>query len=193
MPNLLRFIQLLPNVSSKADFILKDLPGSGKRIDVLCRCLAACFDWGPTTWSRSELEYIAVIDKDAVLKIRNPQNQGMTEMWWAMMIKNALRGEPPEFIMLSHKPLDEIIHEIQQAPQSKIWMLEESGQSLEKEIRMNLSPQNSFMLGDHRGFNPQTIKLVEEFDIDRVSVGKQSYLGSHTVSTVISTFERLSK
>lgn len=193
MPNLLRFIQILPNVSSKADFILKDLPGSGKRIDVLCRCLAACFDWGPTTWSRSELEYIAVIDKDAVLIIRNPQNQGMTEIWWAMMIKNALRGEPPEFIMLSHKSLGEIMHEIQQAPQSKIWILEESGQSLDKEIKLNLAPQNSFMLGDHRGFNSQTIKLVGDFDIGRVSIGKQSYLSSHTVATVISTFERVSK
>lgn len=192
MPNLLRFIQLLPNVSSKEDFILKDLPGSGKRIDVLCRCLAACFEWGPTTWSRSELEYIAVIGGDSVLTIKDPQNQGMTEILWATMLKNALRGEPSEFIMLSHKSLDEVMRDIQQTPQSRIWMLEESGQSLDKEIRSNLSPQNSFMLGDHRGFNSQTLKLVEEFDIDRVSIGKQSYLSSHTVATVISTFERVS-
>ncbi|MHA1882528.1 MAG: hypothetical protein ACTSUO_05730 [Candidatus Thorarchaeota archaeon] len=192
MPNLLRFIQLLPNISNKADFILKDLPGSGKRIDVLCRCLSACFDWGPTIWSKSELEFIAVIGKNSVLRIRNPQSQGMTEIWWATMLKNALRGEPPEFIKVSHESLDEIIREIQQVPQSKIWMLEESGQSLEKEIQMNLVPQNSFMLGDHRGFNSQTLKLVEEFDIDHVSIGKLSYLGSHTVATVISTFERVS-
>jgi tRNA pseudouridine-54 N-methylase len=66
---------MLPQAPPEGDFLLKDLPGSGKRIDILCRDLAACFDWAPVSWSKSQLEIIAVIGNKKTLTFREPKEQ----------------------------------------------------------------------------------------------------------------------
>ena len=187
--SLLRFIQILPNASSKGDFILKDLPGSGKRIDVLCRCLAACFDWSPETWPKQNLEFVAVIEENIILTFSNPEEGIRGETWWAGMISNALQGNPADFITVEQKTLDILLEEYQDIPDAKIWVLEETGTPLKETTKVNESSQNSFMLGDHRGFDSKTMKVIERFKINPLSIGQISHLSSHTVATVISTFE----
>ena len=188
-PSKLRFIQILPNISPKGEFILKDLPGSGKRIDVLCRCLAACFDWAPEIWPKQDLEFVAVIENDIVLVIDNPGDGVRGETWWANLISNALRGNPTEFITVEQKTLDALLEEYQGIPDSKIWVLEETGTPLKEINEVHKTSQNSFMLGDHRGFDSKTMKIIERFKINSLSIGQISHLSSHTVATVIATFE----
>ncbi|MHA1577893.1 MAG: hypothetical protein ACTSU3_11075 [Candidatus Thorarchaeota archaeon] len=185
----LRFIQILPNVSSTGEFILKDLPGSGKRIDVLCRCLSACFDWAPETWPKQNLEFVAVIEENTILVIDNPEESSKGEAWWASMIKNALQGNSTEFITVQQKTLDALLEEYQEDPNSKIWVLDETGIPLREAIEFDKNGQNSFMLGDHRGFDSKTMEVIEKFKIDSLSIGELSHLSSHTVATVITSFE----
>ncbi|MHA1480946.1 MAG: hypothetical protein ACTSQZ_05945, partial [Candidatus Thorarchaeota archaeon] len=165
------------------------LPGSGKRIDVLCRCLAACFDWAPEIWPKQDLEFVAVIEENIILVFSNPEEGVRGETWWANMIKNALQGNPADFVTVEQKALDTLLEEYQDFPNSKIWVLEEKGLPLGETIEVNKTSQNSFMLGDHRGFDSKTMKVIEKFKIDSVSIGQISHLSSHTVATVIATFE----
>ncbi|MFW9844358.1 MAG: hypothetical protein ACFFEV_07270 [Candidatus Thorarchaeota archaeon] len=188
---MLRFIQVLPNVVTSGNFVLKDLPGSGKRIDVLCRVLSACFEWAPVTWKKEELEVVAVIGDSIVLRINFPTRELPSgEKAWAQILKDSLQGNPPEFIQVTEGNLEIVIKEFKNSPTSNLWLLCEEGEELSlQEIAISGS-DNSFMLGDHRGFNSQTEELISKFALRKVSLGNISYLSSHCVAHIVSEFER---
>jgi len=188
---MLRFVQILPQVSPQGDFLLQDLPGSGRRIDVLCRDLAACFEWGPKSWSKSNLEMVAVIGTEKILTFRNPQNQAPhSEVGWALVVRESLRGRPPSYVHVSDGTLGEVVRHLIQDEDAKLWVLDESGASLSDCQSCFHTTQNSFMLGDHRGFDSQSLAVISQFDIQRISLGKKSYLSSHALAAIISEFER---
>ena len=188
---MLRFIQILPQVSPKGDFLLKDLPGSGKRIDILCRDLAACFDWGPISWQKSHLELVVVIGNAKTLTFRNPQTQQPSgEVGWASVIRESLRGNLPGYVTLADETLEDVMEKLLQSNDSLVWVLDEEGVAL-SDIEFQPTTQNSFMLGDNRGFDSQSMSVISKHDIKRVSLGKKSYLSSHCLAAIISEFERM--
>lgn len=189
---MLRFVQVLPQVSPLGDFLLKDIPGSGKRIDVLCRDLAACFSWGPISWSMSDLEMIAVIGNTKILTFSDPQDQIPNgEVGWASVIRDSLREKPPNYVDVSGETLEDVIKRLNQAGDSKLWVLDEEGTSLFDIQTFSPVTQNSFMLGDHKGFDSQTESTISQYNIQRISLGKKSYLSSHCLVAIISEFERM--
>jgi tRNA (pseudouridine54-N1)-methyltransferase len=190
-PTMIRFLQILPQVSPEGDFLLRDLPGSGKRIDVLCRNLAACFEWAPMTWPKSNLEMIAIIGDIKILRFKVPESQRqMGELEWAALTRDSLRGEPPSFITVSNGTLDDVIHELNQTPVSALWVLDEAGIDISGVPDIHSAPQNSFMLGDHRGFDSQTRDIISKYKIPKISLGRKSYLSSHCLAAIISEYER---
>jgi tRNA (pseudouridine54-N1)-methyltransferase len=196
MPNsaMLRFIQILPNASVSGDFILKDLPGSGKRIDVLCRVLAASFEWGPYDLERSQIEVIAIIGNSVILRFGYPkENIPSGEKAWAQVIKESLKGNPPDFVLVSEGNLESVIMEINSPPKSNLWVLHEEGAQFDMSKSQNSMTENSFMLGNHRGFNSHAEELISKHALQKVSLGNTSYLSSHCVARIISEFERKDK
>ncbi|MHA1633901.1 MAG: hypothetical protein ACTSUZ_05025 [Candidatus Thorarchaeota archaeon] len=190
----LRFIQVLPNASATGDFILKDLPGSGKRIDVLCRVLAACFDWGPNKLDKSKIEVIAVIADKIILQVQYPgENLPSGERAWAQVIKNSLKDNPPEYISTKEGDLESVILDMTSSQSGNLWVLHEEGEEGNLQEVVNFTTDNSFMLGDHRGFNSQTEELVSKYALQKISLGQTSYLSSHCVALIISEFERKNK
>lgn len=189
---MIRFIQVLPEVSKKGDFLLKDLPGSGKRIDVLCRELAAIFDWGPTKWPKSQLELIAVLEDSKILRFQNPkENLPNGERAWAETIKKSLKNDLEKFVDVSDGNLESIISEYNNPPHSRFWVLHENGIAISACKFDVTEAQNSFMLGDHRGFDSKTEELISKYSLRKVSLGKMSYLSSHCVVSIISELERM--
>jgi tRNA pseudouridine-54 N-methylase len=191
---MLRFIQLLPSVPAKGDFLLRDLPGSGNRIDVLCRDLAACFDWGPTIWPRSRIELIALLNNDVILIFQYPSDaMPVGEREWALAIKNSLQGNPPDYVIVTQGDLESIIRDFNQPPKAHLWVLHEEGEPFcDAKIQVSMT-QNSFMLGDYRGFDSQSEEIMSSRNLVRVSLGSISYLGSHCMVSIISRFERMVK
>lgn len=191
---MLRFIQLLPAVPPSDDFPLRDLPGIGKRVDVLCRDLAACFDWGPTDWPLSQLEFSALFSDQVLLTFQTPnERMPIGEQGWAMVVKNALRGDPPDYVRVTQDNLESMIRNLTQPSKSQLWVLHEEGRHF-KDCKIQVSgTQNSFMLGDYRGYDSRAEELVSKHGLPRISLGKTSYLSSHCVASVISKFERMVK
>ncbi len=196
MPNssMLRFIQILPNVSTSGDFILKDLPGSGKRIDVLCRVLSACFSWGSSKWDKHRIELLAVIGDSVILRIQNPEQKTPTgERAWAQILKDSLKGNPPEYVRVQKGNLESIIIDLNKPPKSILWILHEEGEGMKVQEISISETDNSFMLGDHRGFSSQSEELISKYALQKVSLGDTSYLSSHCAAHIISEFERKDK
>ncbi|MHA2068871.1 MAG: hypothetical protein ACXABY_31295, partial [Candidatus Thorarchaeota archaeon] len=92
---------------------------------------------------------------------------------------NTTDGSLEETIIKFHKPVE-----------SSLWVLEENGSHISTIVAKQSPTQNSFMLGDHRGFNSQTESLFSQYSLPRVSLGKKSYLSSHCVASIISEYER---
>lgn len=188
----LRFILHLPGLSEDGDFLFQDLPGSGKRIDVLCRSLAACFDWGPSTLDKSNLELVTLIGEASCLRIKNPElDAPRGEVWWACAIKDALNGNPPLFITTENLSLEEVIEEILTNDKSRLWLLDEAGSSFDQRKAPDVDAQNSFIIGDHRGFSPEALTVFVDHSIYRLSLGSTSYLTSQCVAAVISMYEEM--
>ncbi|MHA1960166.1 MAG: hypothetical protein ACW99U_08050 [Candidatus Thorarchaeota archaeon] len=189
---LLRFIQILPSAQLSGDFSSKDLPGSGKRIDILCRDLAACFDWGPLSWPKESLEFVAVLADEVALTFCYPTGiVPIGEVDWAVTIADALRGSPPDFVSVEPTSFGEIVKKFKTKQEGNLWVLDENGTPLEDLRDIILSSQNSFMLGDHRGFDSRDHEIIENQDIVPVSLGDLSYLSSHCVAAIISKMERM--
>jgi tRNA (pseudouridine54-N1)-methyltransferase len=189
----LGFILILPNAPVSGEFILKDLPGSGKRIDVLCRFLATCFDWGPRTYDRSNIEVTAVIANSAILQVLHPkENLPRGERAWGQVIKESLKGNPPKYITAKEGNLESVI--INTANQSvNLYVLHEEGEEGNLQEIIDFTTNNSFMLGDHRGFNSRTEELISKYSLQKISLGYTSYLSSHCAALIISEFERKDK
>ena len=188
---MLRFVQLLPQALPQGDFLLKDLPGSGKRIDVLCRGLAACFSWGPRSWPKESLELVAIIADSRILTFNIPKvDTPLSEVEWASVIRDSLKDQPPDYVQISDGSLEDIIKRYSKPPKSVLWVLDEEGADISTIKTIPSTTQNSFMLGDHSGFNSQTDRLVSKYTLPRVSLGKKSYLSSHCVASIISEYER---
>ncbi len=189
----LRFMAFFPDIPLDGKFILRDLPGSGKRIDVLCRSLAACFDWASNSKLRDKLEFNAILSHSLLLRFKAPQDSTLkSETWWASVVKDAIKGEPPEFVTTKEVTLEDAMQNfVKECPNT--YVLETDGEILEAIVDSTSAPQYSFMLGNHRGFDERTLQIIQDLKIQRVSLGKQNYLGSHCVAAVISHFERIGK
>ena len=189
----LRFIAIFPDIPIDGKFILRDLPGSGKRIDVLCRSLAACFDWSSSLEIRSKLEFMVSLSHSILLRFKAPTDATLRgETWWATIVRDSLRNTPPDFVTVEERGLEELL-QILQKEESNIFVLEEEGRPLAAISKTPSASPYSFMLGNHRGFDEGTSKIIQKLDIQRVSLGQRSYLGSHCVAAVISHFERTKK
>jgi tRNA pseudouridine-54 N-methylase len=189
----LRFILYIPELHEAGSFHPKDLPGSGKRIDVLCRSLAACFDWGPSTLDKSSLEIIALDGKASCLRIRCPDiDMPRGEVWWASAVKDALNGDPPPFIDFENQTLESLFKEILANGGARLWVLDEAVTSILERKDSIANAQNSFIIGGYRGFDSQALKAFNDHSIYRLSLGTTSYLTSHCIAAIISVYEEMS-
>ncbi len=158
-------------------------------MDILCRSLAACFDWGPTTWPKSTLEFVALISDRISLRFRDPgEALPRGEVEWAEVIKRALGDSDIDFGRRERAGLPQLLAEFNQG---HVWALDETGQPFEEIEIMDPHDQNTFIVGDHHGFDSQTQRMLNDHSIYRISIGKTSYLSSHCVAAVISKFERM--
>jgi len=74
---------------------------------------------------------------------------------------------------------------------SRLWVLEEDGIPISSCIGKDQASQSSFIVGDHRGFDSGTQRVIDNCNIQSVSLGADSYLSSHCIAAVISEFERM--
>ncbi len=188
---LLRFVLIFPSLTLNEHFHVRDLPGSGRRIDILCRSLAACFDWGPTTWPRKRLQIAAIIGNRVVLEIDCPETNVLQgEVFWALEIRRALSGNPPSYIAVKEIGLADYIDEVLSASNSKIWALEETGIGIAEVPGLDATSSHIILIGDHEGYSEESLAILSDRSIYRISLGRTSYLGSHCIAAIIGLLER---
>lgn len=115
------------------------------------------------------------------------------EPQWGSIIRDAMKGHLSDSVTIKHSSLHDFIAELLASAGSQLWVLEENGTSISSCISNDRAMQSSFIIGDHRGFDSSTQRVIDNCNIPSVSLGAASYLGSHCIAAVISEFERMTK
>ena len=179
------FILFARKAKTDSDFNLEDLPGSGGKMDTVCRFITA------SLWVSHGMRR----DTDVYLVLNGPPNPPVTirfigetikrvdpnERGLAIWIKKALdlvkgrKGKEwynlQDGIQVSRKSFQEIVKAHSERP---IYVLEERGKNIEN-IEVEEDPV--FILGDHIGMSRKDEKFALRYG-EKVSIGKQKYFAS---------------
>jgi len=107
------------------------------------------------------------------------------------VIRDSLKENPPQYVDVSDGTLEDVIRRLNQSGDSNLWVLDEEGVNLLDIEIIHPVAQNSFILGDHRGFDSEAEGIISQYNIQRISLGGKSYLSSHCLAAIISEFERM--
>jgi tRNA pseudouridine-54 N-methylase len=136
----------------------------------------------------------AVIGNEIILTFRHlGKDQAKGEPQWGSIIRDALKGHLSDNVIVKHSSLHDFITELLASAGSQLWVLEEGGMSISRGIGNDGASQSSFIVGDHRGFDSGTQRVIDNCNIPSVSLGAASYLSSHCIAAVISEFERMTE
>ena len=190
------FILRASKAVTSPEFNLNDLPGSGGRMDLVCRCISSAL-WVSNDLRRDTRIFITfegptnppktIVFDGYSLKGVNPDERNI-----ASHIKKALRIglnlqlnqeiEVSPGIKIAKRSFESIIKE--KSKKMQLLYLHPEGKDI-KDIKIERDV--AFILGDHVGIPKKTERLIERVKAERVSLGKRVYLASHAI--VIANYE----
>lgn len=180
-----------------SDFTIKDLPGSGGRMDLNARCIISAL-WlsrdlrrdsrivislnGPPkpplaiAFDGKELQRVSPDEKNVahwIKKALNKRNQ-IDEGWY----------EAHDGIYISDKSFQDLIKDREDR---NFYVLHESG----KDIRdTELKKDPVFVLGDHIGLPKKEEEFVQRYNTDKISLGPESYFATQSITLVHNELDR---
>ena len=189
------FIIKANKAHTRADFSLKDLPGTSGRIDLLCRALNSAFllSRGFRKDVRVWVNLNGPPDPPKTIRFEGseikPKTINPDEMSLAKIIVKALRvgesvkdpaKEHPVLpgIYVSNLRFEDVVRRT--LKNSALYYLHENGKPIEK---TNFKGNVAFILGDHEGLTKEDEKFLDGI-AEKVSVGKRIYLTSHVIAYV---------
>ncbi|ANF23469.1 tRNA (pseudouridine(54)-N(1))-methyltransferase TrmY [Thermococcus piezophilus] len=189
------FIVKANKAHTKADFKLRDLPGTSGRIDLLCRVLNSAFllsysfrknvrVWLSLYGPPNPPKAIRFEGQEMKPKTLNPDELSTAKLIIkALKVGETLREPSKEVqvlpgIYVSNMTFEDIVRRTLKS--STLYYLHEEGRPIG---RVNFSQNVAFILGDHEGLTPEDETFLEGI-AEKVSIGRKSYLASHVVAYV---------
>jgi len=170
-------------------FSLNDLPGSGGRMDVLCRCINSSFFLSHDL--RRDVECYLVLcgepgpEKTVLFRGAEVRYLSPDERSSAALIKKALSipcgdsfRESTPGVYVRRGGLSRLLAEIPFA------VLDEEGE----DIRTVQALPESYILSDHHNFTPEEQTLMAGYS--RYSVGPRSLHADHTITVLLNEMDR---
>jgi tRNA (pseudouridine54-N1)-methyltransferase len=196
------FIIKANKARTKADFSLKDLPGTSGRIDLLCRSLNSAFllshgfrkdvrVWLNLSGPPNPPKTIRFEGSEIKPKTINPDEMSLAKIIMkALKVGEGIKEPAKEYsvlpgIYVSNLRFEDIIRKTIKS--STLYYLHEEGKPIEK---MKFEGNVAFVLGDHEGLAKEDEAFLEGI-AEKVSVGKKSYLTSHVIAYVNIFLDRL--
>ncbi|MFX1510428.1 MAG: hypothetical protein ACFFBR_09005 [Promethearchaeota archaeon] len=175
------------------EFLIRDVPGTSGRLDVVCRILLSSYRTVPKLAPSIQVNAVLGGPPNPPLRIcvnfGNANHFPESELECAIILKEILHhyrtkgaGQSPQWPQFSIYPqsfketLEAVI-----ADKKQILYLVESGKPLQ-EVKLNLNQPLVLILGDDQGLSGDHEKCLYSYPIQEVSIGTRSLLGSHVIS-----------
>ena len=174
---------------TSSDFSINDLPGSGGRMDLVCRCINSAL-WLSHKLRRdarifvvlngSPAPPVTILFEGSGLRRVSPDERNI-----GAWIKKSLDGKAKnkewikvqEGISVSKKSFQDLLKELN----GNFYVLHEKGTFM-REVKIKEDP--IFILGDHVGLPQKEEKFALRFNAEKISLGDVSYLASQCISIV---------
>ncbi len=195
-----KFIIYSGKGATTPDFIIKDLPGSGGRMDLNARCVISTL-WLSGSMREDSSIYISLNgEPDAPLVITfnggELRKVSPDERSISIWIKKALERkdiiskkgnwlETHDGIAIARKTFEELLEE--RMKKGSLYLLHETGKDVRKE-KLNVDPV--FVLGDHMGLPEEKVHTVEKLAEEKLSLGPETYLSSQCITIVQNELDR---
>ena len=175
-----RFLVLGHKAASAPGFSHKDLSGTGGRLDILVRCVPAALL--VSHGLRPDVELVTLhLGPPAAPKAVRFRSHGLhhlnpDERSTALLLEKALGAPTTGPVWQPSTPgvsvavmdLPELLDALGRAP---LYLLAEDGEDI---ARVDVPADATFVLGDHLGFTPEELTLLETRAAGKVSVGPVS-------------------
>ncbi|MDD1766325.1 MAG: hypothetical protein LUQ00_00190 [Candidatus Methanomethyliaceae archaeon] len=163
------------------------------RMDLIARCILAalCDTKGPRRNTTLTIVLEGPPDPPVALTFEGNEMQGVPvgEVKAAELVLDALSGREADGIRMERKGFGRVVAEYKERGFS-LYYLHEGG---EDSRRMKFEGRAAFILGDQKGLDARSERLLDEAAAKRVSLGPYSYLASHCIVIVnneLDKFER---
>jgi tRNA (pseudouridine54-N1)-methyltransferase len=182
-----------PRARTTDDFLLRDLPGTSGRLDVVCRVLISTYRSVPAF--APNIKFLTIFGGPPTPPIQldvnglQPNQIPESELACALILKTLLflhrtknQGSSNQWpgFTLSPKDFNDTLTDIIQPPTQCLYLVEE-GVPLEQ-VALTLEKPLLLVLGDDQGLPTDHETLVLEHPVQKVSMGTRSLLGSQVVS-----------
>ncbi|MFX0168791.1 MAG: hypothetical protein ACFE89_05450 [Candidatus Hodarchaeota archaeon] len=188
-----------PRARTSDEFLIRDLPGTSGRLDVVCRVLISTYRSVPRL--APFIQFYAVLggspNPPLQLHVNNLQVEYVpeSELACALIMKTLLflyrtkkvsQVSPwPEF-SLHPKNFEDTLKEIWPSSPQCLYLVEE-GDPLDQVI-LDLSRPILLILGDDKGLRSDHEAVILQHPVQRVSMGTRSLLGSQVISLFLLEF-----
>ena len=167
--------------TAKTKFPLKDLPSSGGRIDILCRCVNSAFCLSHDI-RRDTILYLCFSGKTIKFVGKELQHLTPDERGIAILIRKALEGNPTPGVYINEKSFEETVLE----SGKEIIYLDEKGKDISC---LKLKKDMCFVLADHLGFDKKDQDFLEKKG-EKTSISPKILHADHCIIVVHNFLDR---
>ncbi len=185
---------------TSSDFNIKDLPGSGGRMDLICRSIISAL------WLSNEMRKDTRINiclngppdpplslrfDGAKLKKVSPDERNVAT-WLKKSLKyNDLADdswmETHDGIYISKLDFEGVLEKINK---DRLYLLQKEGRDI-REVK--IQDDSNFILGDNIGLPENIVKKCEKLEAKKISLGPRNYFSSHSITLVHNEIDRAEK
>lgn len=178
------------------DFLIRDLPGTSGRLDVVCRMLIATFRSVPAL--SPNIRFLSILGgppkPPLLIQVSNVDSSQVpeSELACALILKGLmhthrtkkLSSHPnwPKFI-IKEQGFEETLQKIAK-PQNQLLYLVERGTPLDS-VSLDLKKPIIVILGDDKGIPPEHEELIQQYQVREVNIGTRSLLGSQIITLLL--------
>ena len=194
------FIVVGHKARTDGNFNLNDLPGSGGRMDILCRCVNSALFLSHDL-RRDVIIYLVLLgepDKPGIVKFEgenvrylNPDERSSGSLIKKALEKSAIprwrESTPGVWIRLGG--LADLLEEVITDKKSLFYLLEDGG-DIRDEFRENMPEDTVFVMGDHTGMTSEEETVIQDLDAKTINVGPISLHADHCIILVNNEIDR---
>ncbi len=166
------------------DFSLKSLAGSQGRMDLVSRCIIATFStpWGIRRDTLLDIVLEGMPNPPISMEFSGNELARLPagELDAASIVYRALSGESLEGVSLRRRTFQESVHHYVDQGFTPYYLHEEGKDSRGSKF----ASKAAFILGDQKGLDPASERLLDRLGAERISLGPYSYLASHCITMV---------
>ncbi len=182
------------------NFNLNDLPGSGGRMDILCRCVNSALFLSHDL-RRDVIIYLVLLgepDAPGIVKFEgenvkylNPDERSSGSLIKKALEKNAIPRwrESTPGVWIRQGGLADLLQEVL-TDEKRLFYLQEDGSDIRDEFKENKPKDAVFVLGDHTGMMAEEEIVIQDLNAKTINVGPISLHADHCIILVNNEIDR---